>query len=93
MIYLTFNIANPLRDTWTILWNKSGLIGKHKAWEFNGYRTNHIVNIDFHFNPVGDHGGIRAMLGLFGFDVELHFYDVRHWDIEKKDWVNYGQPD
>jgi len=86
MINLNFNLANPWSDTWTILWNKSSLLGKHKGWEFNGYRTNHIVNIEFHFKPVGDHGGVRVMLGLFGFSSELHFYDTRHWDYEKNTW-------
>ena len=91
MINLNFNIFNPWSNTWTILWNKSNFISKNKAWEFNGYRTNHIINVDFQFNPVGDHGGIRVMLGLFGFDIELHFYDTRHWDYETKDWQVYDK--
>jgi hypothetical protein len=91
MINLNFNIYNPWSNTWTILWNKSNFISKNKAWEFNGYRTNHIINVDFQFNPVGDHGGVRVMLGLFGFDIELHVYDTRHWDYETKDWQVYDK--
>ena len=88
MTLLQFNISNPLSDTWTILWNKSKLIGNNKAVEFNGYLTNHIINVDFNFKPVGDHGGVRIMLGLFGFDVELHFYDTRHWNYVTNTWEN-----
>jgi len=89
MINLQFNIYNPWSSRWTILWNKSKSIGKNKAVEFNGYRTNHIINIDFSFKPAGDHGGAWIMLGLFGFDVELYFYDTRHWDYLTNTWEYY----
>jgi hypothetical protein len=89
MINVTFNINNPWSSTWTILWNKSKLLGKNKAVEFNGYRTNHIINADFNFKPAGDHAGARIMLGLFGVDVELHFYDTRHWDYDTYTWEVY----
>ena len=82
MINLNFNVYNPWSSTWKILWNKSKFVSKNKAVEFNGYRTNHIINADFNFKPAGDHAGARIMLGVFGFDVELHFYDTRHWDYE-----------
>jgi hypothetical protein len=87
MINLNFNICNPWSNRWDILWSNRKLIGKHKAVEFNGYRTNHIINVDFNFKPAGDHGGARIMLGLFGFDVELHLYDTRHWDYTTNTWA------
>jgi len=94
MINLNFTISNPWSSRWDILWNKSKFIGKNyyrnKAVEFNGYRTNHIINVDFNFKPVGDHGGARIMLGVFGFDVELHFYDTRHWDYDTNTWETYN---
>jgi hypothetical protein len=86
---IIFNVYNPWSDTWAILWNKSKLLGKNKAVEFNGYRTNHIVNVDFQFNPVGDHAGASIMLGLFGYDVELHFYDTRHWNYLTNTWESH----
>lgn len=89
MINLQFNVSNPWSNTWTILWNKSKLLSKNKAVEFNGYRTNHIINVDLNFNPVGDHGGFHIMLGLFGYDVELHFYDTRHWNYDNNTWEYY----
>jgi hypothetical protein len=80
MIDLNLSISNPWSNRWDILWNKSGFIGKNKAWEFNGYRTNQIIDVDFNVRPKGDHAGARVMLGLLSFNVELHFYDVRHWN-------------
>jgi hypothetical protein len=91
MINLNFTISNPWSNRWEILWNKSKFIGKNKAVEFNGYRTNHIVNVDFNFRPAGDHAGARIMLGLFGFDAELHFYDTRHWNYETNTWEVYDK--
>jgi hypothetical protein len=90
MINLNFNIYNPWSSRWDILWNKSKLIGKNKALEFNGYRTNYIINADFNFKPAGDHAGARIMFGLFGFDVELHFYDTRHWDYDTNTWETHN---
>jgi hypothetical protein len=29
------------------------------------------------------------MLGLFGYDVELHFYDCRHWNYLTNTWEYY----
>jgi len=89
MINLNFTISNPWSSRWDILWSNRKLIGKNKAVEFNGYRTNHIINVDFNFKPAGDHAGARIMLGLFGFDVELHFYDTRHWDYTTNTWEVY----
>ena len=80
MIQCNFTLYNPWTDTWRILWNKSRLVGKNKAVEFNGYRTNRIIDLDFDLRFRGDHAGVRFGLGLFGYGVELHFYDCRHWD-------------
>ena len=89
MINLNFNIYNPWSNRWTILWNRSRFIGKNKAVEFNGYRTNHIINLDFNLSIAGNHAGARVMLGVFGYSVELHFYDTRHWDYETDTWEKY----
>jgi hypothetical protein len=86
MIDFSFNISNPWSDRWDILWHRSKLLSKHKAVEFNGYRTHHIIDVNFDFKPTSDHGGVRLMLGLLGYDIELHFYDTRHWDYETRTW-------
>jgi hypothetical protein len=91
MINLKFNIDNPWRTNkvWNILWTKYGSITENKAWEFNGYHTGNIINVEFHWTFQGDHAGVRLMIGLFGYEVELDFYDTRHWDFEKNTWKCY----
>ena len=90
MINFSFNIFNPWSNRWDILWHRSKLLGKHKAVEFNGYRTYHIIDVNFEFKPTGDHVGVSLMLGLLGYVVELHFYDTRHWDYETNTWETHN---
>ena len=79
MINLNFELRNPWSiDPWNILWTRSRLIGKYKAIEFNGYRSSHVISVDFNLKPQGDHAGARIMFGVLGYNVELHFYDTRH---------------
>ena len=91
MITLNFGIAMPWRSSkvWDILWNISRSVTKHKAWEFNGYRTGRLINVDFHWTLQGDHAGARLMLGVFGYEVELQFYDTRHWNYDTNTWECY----
>ena len=81
MISLNFNIANPWSNRWSILFSKNGLLAKHKAWEFNGYLTHHLVDINCSLSFTGDHPGVFIMLGLFGLSLELSVYDTRHGDM------------
>ena len=89
MIQCNFTLYNPWTNTWKILWNKSSSIGKYKAVEFNGYRTNRIIDLDLDLRFRGDHAGARIMLGLLGYSVELHFYDTRHWNWDTNTWETY----
>jgi hypothetical protein len=89
MIQCNFTLYNPWTNTWKILWNKNSFVGKNKACEFNGYRTNRIVDLDFDLRFRGDHAGARVMLGLLGYSVELHVYDTRHWNWDTNTWETY----
>ena len=90
MISFHFTVKNPFSDRWDISLSKSGLLGENKAWEFNTYKTAHIINIDFRLSFRTDHAGVQFSLGLLGRDVEFNFYDRRHWDSEKNDWVDHS---
>ena len=81
MLNLNFNIANPWSTRWRTLFCKNGLLGQHTAWEFNGYRTHHIVDINFSLSFTGDHPGVFIMLGLLGLSLEVSVYDTRHGDM------------
>lgn len=88
MINFNFTISNPWSNRWNTLWFKNGLFSTHKAWEFNGYRTHHIIDINFSLNFKCDHAGLQILIGLVGYAVEFTFYDTRHWDTVNWDWEN-----
>jgi hypothetical protein len=87
MIDFGFTIKNPWSQRWKITSVKSGLVGKHKAWEFNTYKTAHIITFTFCWQFKTDHAGLQIVLGALGRDVEFTFYDRRHWDSEKDTWA------
>jgi hypothetical protein len=86
MINFNFSINNPWSTRWRTLFCKHGLLwSANKAWEFNGYATHQIVelSLDIKIGPV-DHPGIYAVIGLFGYAIELNLYDTRHWDYKNR---------
>jgi len=89
MINFNFAVENPFSDRWNTIWFRNGTLPKHKAWEFNGYRTHYIIDVDFRLNFKGDHAGLHTMIGLFGYSIEFSVYDTRHWDYEKDCWKHY----
>lgn len=89
MIYFNFDIRNPWSDRWNTIWFKSGLLGKHKSWEFNGYRTHHIIDVNFNLTFNCDHAGLYTMFGLFGYALEFSVYDTRHWNHQENRWEIY----
>ena len=81
MISFNSNITNPWSQRWRTMFCKGGLLAKHKAWEFNGYHTHHVIDINFSLSFTGDHPGVFIMLGLVGYSLELSVYDTRHGDM------------
>jgi hypothetical protein len=80
MIYFNLSIDNPFSQRWKTLFFNHGCIGQFKGWEFNGYATHSIINLDFSLKIKGDHPGIFILCGLLGYAVEFNFYDSRHED-------------
>jgi hypothetical protein len=89
MINFNFSLSNPWSNRWKTLWTKHRLLYTNKVVEFNGYKTNSLITVDINLSLQTDHAGLRLMLGLFGYEVEVHFYDTRHWDSEKDTWEVY----
>jgi hypothetical protein len=81
MINFNFSITNPFSNRWQTIFFKNGLLPNHKAWEFNGYRTHHLIDINFSLSFHGDHPGLFIMLGLLGYSLEFSVYDTRHGDM------------
>lgn len=65
-------------DTFRVLFTKGGTISKHKAIEFNMYRSAVLFSFMWTYRSGGDHPGLSVQIGLCSFEIELHWYDVRH---------------
>jgi hypothetical protein len=79
-------IVNPFSSRFANLFNRHGRISDRKAWELNVFRTNTVFLMSLMFTVRGDHAGLRLQFGLFGFEMEFHFYDSRHWDYRNQKW-------
>lgn len=86
MLNIEFNLSNPFSDRWNLLWGKSGIYSMRKFWELNVYETHNFIELILNFTIKGDHAGLYLMFGLFGYSIEYHVYDNRHWDYEKNTW-------
>lgn len=72
------------------LFNRSGATRwPHKFWEIEAMQVGigNIISFEFAWTRKTDHAGVRLGLGLLGFEAYGMFYDSRHWDDEKNDWV------
>jgi len=86
MINLNLTIENPWSDKFDAGYSWSGMITKHKAWEFQAYRSNTILEAGLRFNTRTDHAGITLEFGAFSFSFVAQIYDVRHWDSHWGVW-------
>lgn len=50
-----------------------------------------LLKFEFAIKWKTDYAGITLLLGLFGFEVGLHLYKDKHWDMEKNCWVEWDQ--
>ena len=87
MIHYSFRIQNPYSNRFEHAVTKHGIVTQNKAWEFNIYRTAVIFSKSLELNMRRDHAGLRVEVGLLGYEIEFHFFDVRHWDYEQKEYV------
>ncbi len=89
MIDLKFEIENPFSERFEMLASASKKLSKHKAVEASAYKASNIITVSLSYCIRQDHAGLRVVLGLFGYECQLHIYDTRHWDDEKKCWATY----
>lgn len=90
MIHINLSINNPFSNRFDHVLLKHGIVTKHTAWEFNIYRSATVIAFKFELTGRRDHAGIQFEIGLLGYEVEFHMYDVRHWDNENKCWEVYA---
>jgi hypothetical protein len=86
MIYLGLSISNPWGRPFDNLWNRSGLITNHKAWEIELLQTNQLIGFEINYTQREDHAGLTVALALFGRNISFQIYDTRHWDYVGKNW-------
>jgi len=54
-------------------------------------KSDDIATVDLRITTRQSHAGMDLWLGIFGYAVNLQFYDNRHWDSEVEDWQAYGK--
>jgi hypothetical protein len=92
MINLKFSITNPWCNRFDSLYCASGSTPfKNKFWEVQTMKTDDILTIDLRITARQSHAGVDLWLGIFGYAVNLQFYDNRHWDNEAGDWQVYSE--
>jgi hypothetical protein len=94
MIDIKLEVTNFFSDRFeTIGYYSYVFTKKHKALEIQAMKTNEILVGRFSLKFRCDHAGVKLYLGLFGYAVDFHCYDTRHWDYEKKQFRVYNQVD
>ena len=91
MIDLNFAIENPFSERFAMLASTSTKLSKHKAVEASAYKASNIITLSLSYCIRQDHAGLRIVIGLFGYECQLHIYDTRHWDCENNCWAVYGK--
>jgi hypothetical protein len=89
MINFDLQILHPFSNRWESIASKHKKFGANKAWEANVYKTHCIISLSFRFTTRTDHAGLNIQAGLFGYEFEFHFYDIRHWDEATNKWAKY----
>lgn len=92
MFNLKFNLTNPWWDRFeTVYWTAGGTPFEHKFYEVQVMKSDDIVAFDLRVTTRCDHAGIDLWLGLFGYSINLNFYDNRHWNSQEGRWVIYTE--
>lgn len=91
MMHITFGLKNPFSDRWANIFNRSWVIAKTKAAEFEIYRDTVIVSFAFRWTIRQDHAGMSVEIGLLGYTASLQYYETRHWNEEAGRFYNYDK--
>ena len=86
MIYISFGLSNPWGQPFDNLWNRSGLITNHMAWEAEILQTRQLIGFEINYTRRQDHAGLTLELALFGRSISFQIYDTRHWNDETGAW-------
>ena len=86
MIHISFGLSNPWGRPFDNLWNRSGLITNHTAWEVELLQTREVIGFEFSYTRRQSHAGLTVELAVLGRSVCVRIYDTRHWNQETDAW-------
>ena len=86
MIYINVGVSNPWGRPFANLWNRSGLITNHKAWEAELLQTRTLIGFEISYTRRQSHAGLTLELALFGYSISFQIYDTRHWNHITNSW-------
>jgi hypothetical protein len=86
MIHISFGLSNPWGRSFDNLWNRSGLITNHKAWEVELLQTREVIGFEFSLTRRQSHAGLTVELAVLGRSMSFRIYDTRHWNPEIGAW-------
>jgi hypothetical protein len=92
MFNFSLAILNPFNNTgFKNIFRRERQFSIYKAYCLEIYKCNYLFSISFNWSIREDHAGIILTFGLFGYEVNLQIYDVRHWDHEYNCWKEYDE--
>jgi hypothetical protein len=86
MIHISFGLSNPWGQPFDNLWNRSGLITNHTAWEVELLQTREVIGFEFSLTRQQSHAGLTIELAVLGRSMSFRIYDTRHWNSETGAW-------
>jgi len=86
MIHVSVGLSNPWGQPFDNLWNRSGLITNHKAWELELLQTRELIGFEFSYTRRQSHAGLTLELALLGRSLSFMIYDTRHWNHQTNAW-------
>ena len=86
MIHISVGLSNPWGRPFDNLWNRSGLITAHKAWEIELLQTRTMIGFELSFTQRQSHAGLTVELAVLGRSVCFTIYDTRHWNHKNGAW-------
>lgn len=89
MIRLSLTVENPWSDRFDAGWMRGGHFFGNKAWEFQAYRSNTVVEGLFELTSHQDHAGLKLEFGILTFSFVFQIYDTRHWNYAERRWEVY----
>ena len=89
-MYFNFTIYNFTKnpDYWYKIKSYYKQLSKNKNLEVEMFFSNYnLLSFEFDCKIRGkDHAGVRCKLNILGIELEINFYDSRHWNYKKKCW-------